>query len=113
MTSDPDFCTLVLRAGTDFDMPSPGSTTLELQPDSDFVVTSLFQLNYEIEFAGCPSSPLEGLSGTDTGSVQMAQGFGPSVPATRTATVFATAAGLLVAGAVVFNRRAKAQGVPR
>jgi hypothetical protein len=48
---DPDFDTLIVRAGTDFGMPSPGSTTLTELPGGDYDVDSFFDLSYKIEFA--------------------------------------------------------------
>lgn len=66
---DPDFCTLTLRAGSFWGLPSPGHTTLtRLGPPGDpFQVDSFFDITYEIEFQGCPGSILEGMSGTTVG----------------------------------------------
>ncbi len=61
---DPDFCIFRITSGMDFGLPSPGQTTLTQQPSGDFVVDSFFDITYQIEFQGCPGSPLDGLSGT-------------------------------------------------
>jgi hypothetical protein len=63
---DPDFCVLRVRAGTDFGLPSPGQAVLTELPSGDFAVDSFFDITYQIEFAGCPGSPLADLSGTTT-----------------------------------------------
>jgi len=62
---DPDFCTLVIEAGSDFGLPSPGHTTLTRvgPPGGDFTVDSFFDIVYRIDFQGCPGSILEGMGG--------------------------------------------------
>ena len=65
---DPDFCELHLEAGTNNGMPSPGSTTLTRLPSGDFAVDSFFDITYRIDFAGCPGSILDGLSGSTMGT---------------------------------------------
>ncbi len=71
---DPDFCVFRFRAGSDFGLPSPGRTTLTKLPSGEFAVDSFFDITYEIEFEGCPGSPLDGLFGTTTGTVHLVQG---------------------------------------
>ena len=61
---DYDFCDLILDAGLSFGLPSPGSTTITKLPSNDFVVDSFFDLQYQITYDGCPSSPIEGVSGS-------------------------------------------------
>ncbi len=63
---DPDFCTLRLQGGTVYGLPSPGDNTLTRLglPGSDFEVDSFFDIEYRIEFQGCPGSALEGMGGT-------------------------------------------------
>jgi len=68
---DPDFCMLRVRAGTSLGLPSPGQTTLTELDNGDYAVDSFFDVVYEIEFAGCPGSPLEDLSGTTTDSLTL------------------------------------------
>jgi hypothetical protein len=71
---DPDFCTFVITAGTDFGLPSPGQTTLTELPSGDFNVDSFFDVTYQIDFEGCPGSLLDGMMGTTTGTIRMRAG---------------------------------------
>ncbi len=68
---DPDFCTLNCFGGLDFDLPSPGQTTLSQLPSGDFAVDSFFDITYAIEFEGCPGSILEGYMGMTFGTINM------------------------------------------
>lgn len=67
---DPDFDFLFIRGGTQFGLPSPGSTTLTRlgPPGSDFNVESFFDVFYEIDFQGAPGSILEGMGGVSEGN---------------------------------------------
>jgi hypothetical protein len=63
---DPDFCVLRIKAGAAAALaPSIGQTTLTRIGivGTDFVVDSFFDIQYTIEFEGCPGSTLEGMSG--------------------------------------------------
>jgi hypothetical protein len=71
---DPDFDTLVIRAGSAFGLPSPGSTTLTQLPSGDWNVDSFFDITYQIDFQGAPGSVLDGLSGTTQASITMGAG---------------------------------------
>jgi hypothetical protein len=68
---DPDFDVLIVRAGNQYGLPSPGHTTLTRigPPGSDFIVDSFFDITYEIEFIGSPGSVLDGLLGVSMGDV--------------------------------------------
>jgi hypothetical protein len=68
---DPDFCTFIITAGTDYGLPSPGQTTLSELPSGDFAVDSFFDVTYQVEFEGCPGSQLDGYAGTTTGTVRL------------------------------------------
>ncbi len=68
---DPDFDVLIFTFGTDFELPSPGQTTLTELPSGDFAVDSFFDITYEIEFQGAPGSALEGLAGTTTRTIRI------------------------------------------
>jgi len=74
---DPDYCVFRVRGGTDWGLPSPGQITLTEMPSGDFAVESFFDVTYQIEFAGCPGSIIEGYSGVTTGTVRMEQGLPP------------------------------------
>ena len=71
---DPDFDTLIIRAGSDFGLPSPGETTLTRRPSGDFAVDSFFDIVYEIDFVGAPGSILEGMAGTTVENLTMLTG---------------------------------------
>ncbi|MHC4333584.1 MAG: hypothetical protein ACYSUV_07525, partial [Planctomycetota bacterium] len=78
---DPDFCTLIVTWGTNYDLPSPGQMTLTELPDARYAVDSFFDITYSIEFEGCPASPLEDYNGTTTGTIRMETGADPVPPA--------------------------------
>ncbi|MFH1313070.1 MAG: T9SS type A sorting domain-containing protein [Candidatus Eisenbacteria bacterium] len=65
---DPDFCELIVRAGTYYGLASSGQATLTELPTGGFTVDSFFDITYEIQFEGCPGSQLEDLSGTTQAS---------------------------------------------
>ena len=73
---DPDFCEFIVRAGTDYGLPAPGQITLTELPEGDYAVDSFFDITYQIEFEGCPGSPLEDYVGTTTATVLLKQGEG-------------------------------------
>ncbi len=68
---DPDFASLVITAGTDNGLPSPGHTILEDLGDGTFNVDSFFDITYRIDFIGAPGGVLDGLSGSTTSSVRV------------------------------------------
>jgi len=74
---DPDFCTFRIIGGTDYGLPSPGQTILTQLPSGDFAVDSFFDITYQIEFEGCPGSPIEGFMGVTTATIRMETGFVP------------------------------------
>lgn len=71
---DPDFCDLRVVAGGGFGLPSPGQTTLTQLGDGTYNVDSFFDITYRIDFAGCPGSVLDGLSGSTQGTTRMRTG---------------------------------------
>jgi hypothetical protein len=77
---DPDFCTLIFRAGTDNGLPGPGETTLVKVPSGDYAVDSFFDITYQIEFEGCPGSQLDGYAGTTTATIRVVTGGEPVRP---------------------------------
>jgi len=72
---DPDFCEFVIKWGSVHGLPSPGRTTLTKLDGGNFNVDSFFDITYQIQFAGCPGTQLEGYAGTTTGSVRLETGF--------------------------------------
>ncbi|MFO0974200.1 MAG: hypothetical protein U1A27_12295 [Phycisphaerae bacterium] len=76
--ADPDFQLLRITGGTAFGMPSPGHTTLTLQPPNNWVVDSFFDITYRIDFIGAPTGPFAGRTGstTRTQRVQIGQPVG-------------------------------------
>ncbi len=78
ITGDPDFELLNFVAGTSFGMPGPGETTLTQLPSGDFAVDSFFDITYQIDFAGDPTSPwLAGMAGSTIGTIHMETGDAP------------------------------------
>ena len=71
---DPDFCTFRVTGGTDYGLPSPGHTTLEDLGGGLYNIDSFFDITYQIEFEGCPASPLEDYAGTTTATIRLKQG---------------------------------------
>ena len=57
---DPDFDLLRITAGSGFGLPSPGHTTLTLQPGGNWAVDSFFDITYRIDFVGHPGGSLGG-----------------------------------------------------
>ncbi len=70
ITGDPDFDLLRITAGTEFGLPSPGSTTIT-QSGPGWLVDSFFDLTYRIDFIGAPGGPFAGLSGSTTGQTRI------------------------------------------
>ncbi|HEX4959398.1 MAG TPA: hypothetical protein VF173_01070 [Thermoanaerobaculia bacterium] len=71
ITGDADFASLTVVGGTSNGLSSPGQTTLTLQSNGTFNVTSSFTVGYRISFVGASGGRLAGLSGTTTGTVNM------------------------------------------
>jgi len=65
---DPDFCTIAITAGNSHSLNSPGHTTFADIGGGQYNVDSFFDVNYEIDFTGCPGSPLEGYTDGDKDS---------------------------------------------
>ena len=68
---DPDFDLLRITAGADFGLPSPGHTTLTMQPDGSWAVDSFFDITYRIDFVGAPGGSLAGQSGSNFGTLRL------------------------------------------
>src|SRR4029077_1349474 len=73
---DPDFDLLRISAGNDFGLPSPGHTTLRLQPSGQYAVDSFFDITYRIDFVGHPGGHVGGMSGSTTATIRMQTGSG-------------------------------------
>ncbi|QDV91600.1 hypothetical protein RAS2_27040 [Phycisphaerae bacterium RAS2] len=74
ITGDPDFDLLRFTGGSDFGLPSPGSTTLLQMPSTNWAVDSYFDLTYRIDFVGAPGGAFAGRSGSTTGTIRIATG---------------------------------------
>jgi hypothetical protein len=86
ITGDPDFDLLRVTAGSNFGLPSPGHTTLTLQPGGNWAVDSFFDITYRIDFVGAPGGALAGRSGSTTATIRMAAAP-PAPPACTVAVV--------------------------
>jgi hypothetical protein len=71
---DPDFCTFIVTAGTESDLPGSGEIEISDLGNGLYHVDSFFDITYQIEFEGCPGSELDGYSGTTTETIRMQQG---------------------------------------
>ncbi|HEX6898252.1 MAG TPA: hypothetical protein VF789_00995 [Thermoanaerobaculia bacterium] len=71
ISGDPDFQFLEIVGGTANGFPSPGQTTLTLQPNGTYLVDSVFNVGFRIRFVGASGGRLSGLSGTTVDSVTM------------------------------------------
>jgi|GEM_PF-1167555 len=90
---DPDFCQLQITGGGDFGFPSPGQMTLTQLGGGNWNVDSFFDIEYQIDFQGCPGSVLDGMGGStqevahvDQGDCTWAEMFEPEADMTRTNT---------------------------
>lgn len=110
---DPDFCTYRIRAGDQLGLPSSGQTVLTDLGDGTFNVDSFFDVTYEVEFQGCPGSPLEGMAGTTQGTLRIRTGetlgSSTSVPAISAPLLAALGSGLLLLGAWMARKRAESR----
>ena len=77
---DPDFCEFRIRWGSYHGLPSPGRTTLTELPSGDFAIDSFFDITYQIDFAGCPGSQLDGYMGTTTDDIRLETGYTDGFP---------------------------------
>lgn len=68
---DPDFDLLRITAGSVYNMPSPGHTTLIRESPTTWSVDSFFDITYRIDFTGKPGGHIGGMSGSTTGTIRM------------------------------------------
>ena len=66
-----DFSYLRVVAGSEYGYPSPGHTTATTQDGKTYVVDSMFEMGFRIEYVGAPGSPLEGYEGSFEGTAVM------------------------------------------
>jgi len=104
---DPDFESLVIMAGEENDLPSPGHTTLTRLPSGDFAVDSFFDISYRIEFVGTPTGVLDGASGASMGTLRMQtpEQAQQGVPAATDTGLIVMALLVVAVGLVTYRRR--------
>lgn len=108
---DPDFDLLVIRAGSNHGLPSPGQTTLSDNGDGTFQVDSFFDVVYEIDYVGALGGALDGISGTTQGSITMGVGDLPAaVPALSNMAWLLLTTFMLGVTAIVIRRRQRVHG---
>ncbi|MEM8931338.1 MAG: hypothetical protein AAGE94_09195 [Acidobacteriota bacterium] len=66
-----DFSYLRVVAGTEYGYPSPGHTTASTQDGKSYVVDSMFEMGFRIEYVGAPGGPLAGYEGAFEGTAVM------------------------------------------
>jgi hypothetical protein len=71
---DPDFDLLRITGGTNFGLPSPGGTRLDLLPSGDWHVDSFFDITYRVDFVGAPGGPFAGMSGSTVQQTRLQEG---------------------------------------
>ena len=69
--SDSDFSYLRITGGTENGFHSPGHTTATTQDGQTYVVDSMFEIRYRIEYMGAEGGPLEGYGGEFEGTAVM------------------------------------------
>lgn len=69
--TESDFSYLRVVAGTEYGYPSPGHTTATTQDGETYVVDSMFEMGFRIEYVGAPGGPLEGYEGAFEGTAVM------------------------------------------
>ena len=69
--SDSDFSYLRITGGSENGFPSPGHTTATTQDGETYVVDSVFEMGYRIEYVGAEGGPLEGYRGEFEGTAVM------------------------------------------
>lgn len=72
---DPDFCTLIVTAGSENGLPASGEIEITDIGGGLYNVDSFFDVTYRIEFEGCPGSPLSDYSGITTETIRLYQGL--------------------------------------
>ena len=74
--NDPDFESLRIIGGLDNGYESPGHQTAVRQEDGTYMLDSMFEIGFRLEYVGAAGGPFEGYAGTSEGTATV-KAFAP------------------------------------